>query len=266
MSIRQHYWNPRTDQRFVDEQSFLYAFNMRQEAGTWSDLHVHADWGELAFTASGSIVMCTGTGNFLGQSQRAIWVPPGLQHEWYMPENSLNRTLFIHPSIFADMPRFRTYHAVELTPLLRELILAVDDLKIDCSRAPDRRLACVLIDRLADSKEVGSPLLMPCEHRLVELCAEALSSPDTTIHLADWSARLGMSEKTLSRLFLKQTGLTFGKWVQRMRLQHAKAEIEAGQSVTAVALNCGYSSVSAFIAAFKKLFGHTPGNTGKEIV
>ena len=40
-------------------------------------------------------------------------------------------------------------------------------------------------------------------------------------------------------------------------------EIEQGQSVTAVALNCGYNSVSAFISAFKKHFGSTPGAVAK---
>ncbi|MFR8055148.1 MAG: helix-turn-helix domain-containing protein [Bilophila wadsworthia] len=72
-----------------------------------------------------------------------------------------------------------------------------------------------------------------------------------------------MSEKTLARLFIRQTGQTFGRWLQIMRLQHAMTEIEQGQSVTAVALDCGYNSVSAFISAFKKHFGSTPGAIAK---
>ena len=50
MALRQHYWNPRTNEAcFVDETQLIYAFNERQDAGTWSDLHVHPDWGELLF-------------------------------------------------------------------------------------------------------------------------------------------------------------------------------------------------------------------------
>ena len=68
MALRQHYWNPRTNEAcFVDETQLIYAFNERQDAGTWSDLHVHPDWGELLFVATGSIVLCSETGNFLGQ-------------------------------------------------------------------------------------------------------------------------------------------------------------------------------------------------------
>ena len=260
MPFRQHYWNPRVDKVcFVDEQQFLYTFNKRQDAGTWSDLHVHANWGELLFVCTGSIVLCTGAGNYLGQSARASWVPPGIQHEWYMPEASWNHSLFLHSSIFKDNPRFYRCHSLEVTPLLRELILTVDELKPDFTTEEGRRLGLVLADRLMASKEVGTPLLMPCERRLVELCTAALSSPDAPVRLGDWSRQLGMSEKTLARLFIRQTGMTFGRWLQSMRLQHAKAELEAGQSVTTVSLNCGYNSVSAFIAAFKKYFGETPG-------
>ncbi len=264
MPLRQHYWNPRTNSAcFVDETHLVYAFNERQDAGTWSDLHVHPGWGELLFVATGSIVLCTGAGNFLGQGFRATWVPPGLRHEWYMPENSWNRSLFLDASLFADAPRFRQCHGLELTPLLRELIFAVDDLKPDFASEEGRRIGLVLMDRLKASKEVGAPLLMPCEHRLVELCAAALAEPDTPVRLADWSRHIGMSEKTLARLFIRQTGQTFGRWLQTMRLQHAMTEIEQGQSVTTVALNCGYNSVSAFISAFKKHFGSTPGAIAK---
>ena len=108
MALRQPYWNPRTNEAcFVDETQLIYAFNERQDAGTWSDLHVHPDWGELLFVATGSIVLCSETGNFLGQGYRATWVPPGVQHEWYLPEASWNRSLFFHASLFENSPRFR---------------------------------------------------------------------------------------------------------------------------------------------------------------
>ena len=240
MALRQHYWNPRTNEAcFVDETQLIYAFNERQDAGTWSDLHVHPDWGELLFVATGSIVLCSETGNFLGQGYRATWVPPGVQHEWYLPEASWNRSLFFHASLFEDSPRFRQCHGLEMSPLLRELLFAVDDLKPDFTTEEGKRFALVLMDRLKASKEVGGPLLMPSEHRLVELCAAALAAPDAPICMADWSRHLGMSEKTLARLFIRQTGQTFGRWLQIMRLQHAMTEIEQGQSVTAIALDCG---------------------------
>jgi len=40
--------------------------------------------------------------------------------------------------------------------------------------------------------------------------------------------------------------------------------LENGDSVTNAALACGYDSTSAFIAAFKGLFGFTPGDLFKQ--
>jgi AraC-like DNA-binding protein len=68
-----------------------------------------------------------------------------------------------------------------------------------------------------------------------------------------------MSDKTLMRLFQRETGLSFRGWRQRARLLASLNVLEEGGSVTNTALDCGYDSTSAFIAAFKTLFGFTPG-------
>ncbi len=53
--------------------------------------------------------------------------------------------------------------------------------------------------------------------------------------------------------------MTMAEWRQRLRMLRAVQLLAEGQPVTAAALAVGYSSVSAFIAVFKKEFGATPG-------
>jgi AraC-like DNA-binding protein len=53
--------------------------------------------------------------------------------------------------------------------------------------------------------------------------------------------------------------MSFGRWRQQARLLHALRLLAVGESVTAVALEAGYESTSAFISMFKKTFGTTPG-------
>ncbi|WP_287812733.1 helix-turn-helix transcriptional regulator, partial [Pseudomonas sp.] len=84
-------------------------------------------------------------------------------------------------------------------------------------------------------------------------------APLLAVTLSDWAGRLGTSEKTLMRLFQRETGLSFRGWRQRMRLLSSLDTLEQGHSVTTAALSSGYDSTSAFIAAFKGLFGITPG-------
>lgn len=68
-----------------------------------------------------------------------------------------------------------------------------------------------------------------------------------------------MSERTLSRLFRADLGMTFPQWRTQLRLYHALRMLADGSAVTTVAHACGWSSTSAFIDVFRRAYGHTPG-------
>lgn len=242
----------------------VFWFNDAFEAGTWSDRHRHPYWGELAFMRSGHMVVCTELGNYLAPPERAVWIPPGMTHEWYTPEPSVDNGLYIMPDALPKDPRFLRYHAIEVSPLVREIILALAVLPHDYDESgPVGRLVTVLLDQIPLLPEVGLPLTMPRDRRLVAMCTALLNEPDSPETISEWCSRLGMSERTLARTFQGQTGEPFGRWRQRIRLHHARNQLESGGSVTAVSIDCGYASVSAFIAAFKKLFGCTPGQIAR---
>ena len=67
-----------------------------------------------------------------------------------------------------------------------------------------------------------------------------------------------MSERTLARLIQKQTGLTFGRWRQRLHILVALQRLSAGISVQTVSQDLGYETPSAFITMFKKALGKSP--------
>ncbi|MBL8114640.1 MAG: helix-turn-helix domain-containing protein, partial [Acidobacteria bacterium] len=56
-----------------------------------------------------------------------------------------------------------------------------------------------------------------------------------------------------------ETGLTLEAWRLRARLLRAVEHLAGGRAVTAVAIDVGYESPSAFIAAFRRELGETPG-------
>jgi AraC-like DNA-binding protein len=91
--------------------------------------------------------------------------------------------------------------------------------------------------------------------------AAALRLQDDPNHtnLSRLAADSGASLRTLQRLFPRETGLTLEAWRQKARLIHAVACLASGDRVTAAALNSGYQNVGAFIAAFSRQFGVTPG-------
>ncbi|KAE9788871.1 helix-turn-helix domain-containing protein, partial [Escherichia coli] len=75
-----------------------------------------------------------------------------------------------------------------------------------------------------------------------------------------WAQHLGMSARTFSRHFKKETGLPFSVWKQKMRILESVLMLKKNKSVTAVALDVGYSSTAAFSYAFRQAFGVPPSN------
>ena len=236
----------------------LYARAESLSAGSWTPTHRH-DWVQFSYAISGVLGVHTEQGSFFAPPQWGVWIPAGLDHEVVTSTRAEMRSLYVRTQDSRWAPdRCRV---LEVTPLARELIKAFCLLPPDYPQpdSQEARLVQVLLDQLANLPEVGFSLPLPRHVRLLALCQELVDEPGQDITLTEWASRLNMSEKTLMRLFQRETGLSFRGWRQRARLLASLNALEEGDSVTATALNCGYDSTSAFIAAFKALFGFTPG-------
>lgn len=241
----------------------LYARAESLNAGSWTPTHRH-DWVQFSYAISGVLGVHTEQGSFFAPPQWAVWIPAGLDHEVVTSTRAEMRSLYIRTEDSLWAPdRCRV---LEVTPLARELIKSFCLLPVDYPQpdSHEARLVQVLLDQLASLPEVGFSLPLPRHFRLLALCNELVAEPGQSITLSDWALRLNMSEKTLMRLFQRETGLSFRGWRQRARLLASLNALEEGESVTSTALSCGYDSTSAFIAAFKGLFGSTPGDLFKE--
>ena len=215
-------------------------------------------WIQLSYASRGVLDVRSAAGRFVAPPQRAVWIPAGVEHRVRCTAGTEVRSLYIDPAAAPwGAPGCRV---VAVSALLRELIRAFGELPVDYDETgPGGRLAAVLLDQLAGAPEAGVVLPMPQDARLRRMCARLEAQPDGREGLREWSVRLGVSERTLARLLRAQTGLSFRLWRQRLRLLSALPALEAGARVTDAALDCGYESVSAFIAAFREQFGASPG-------
>lgn len=258
--LPEYHWDPNINRaELVNEEQFIYTFNEKQESGTWRCWHSHESCGELISITDGIMVVLDKKGASYVQINRAVWLPPRLEHEWYMPTRVANRSLYVHESVFAGFEELKDRHVIEVTPLLREIIVAMHDMKFESQNEANKRLGLVLVDQLCSARKYENTLPMPQDHKLIELCTQLMITPDIPITLSDWSEQLNISSKTLARIFVRETGLNFRAWQNRLRMENAKRDMEAGINVTDAALNCGYNSLSSFIAAFRKYYGSSPG-------
>ena len=219
--------------------------------------HSHP-WVQFSYAISGVLEVQTTQGRFIAPPQRAVWIPAGIKHRVQCSEQTQIRSLYIDNQALTDAPL--SCRVVEVSPLLKELIRTFGELPVEYDEtSAEGRLAAVLLDQLTHAPDMGLMLPLPVDKRLQKIVAQLQKHPDATDTLSQWAQRLHVSEKTLSRLFIQQTGLTFRLWRQRLRLLSALPLLEQKHAVTEVALACGYESISAFIAAFGEHFGNTPG-------
>lgn len=219
--------------------------------------HSHP-WVQISHAVKGVLEVRTDSGRFITPPLRAVWVPAGVTHQVFCAPDTHIRSLYLDRSVAGDAPEH--CRVLQVSPLLRELIQHFSTLdEVYDEQGPEGRLVQVLLDQLRSAPEVELMLPLPAERRLHRLCKSLQARPHSTEGLAEWSQRLDVSERTLSRLFLRETGLSFRSWRQRLRLLSALPGLERGERVTDVALACGYESLSAFIAAFREQFGATPG-------
>jgi len=213
--------------------------------------------GQLIYATSGVMTVTTPHGSWVLPPQRAVWVPPGTDHESRMHGDVAMRTLYIRAGVARKMPAHCC--VVNVSPLLRELILAAVAMPLLYDeRGRDGRVMKLILDDLAASRELPLHLPQPADRRLASICAAILRKPEDGSTLEDWSRRVGASARHLARLFQQQTGLSFGMWRKQARLMEGLRRLAAGEAVTVVALELGYASTSAFSAMFRKAFGVPP--------
>ncbi|MET2897234.1 AraC family transcriptional regulator [Vibrio rotiferianus] len=96
-------------------------------------------------------------------------------------------------------------------------------------------------------------------YSLGQVCNSLLDEPADNRSLKQWAEEINVSGRTLSRLFRNEVGMSFIEYRQQARLFHSLTLLAQNLPVTTVALECGFTSVSAFNHLFKHSFGVTPG-------
>jgi AraC-like DNA-binding protein len=212
---------------------------------------------QLLYASAGTMRAITADGTWVVPPLRALWIPGATEHEIRMCGAVAMRTLYVAPASAPWLPPCCT--VIEVSALLRELILAAMGEPIEY-RLDGRAglVMALLLDELRRAQTVPLRIPMPRDRRLLALCRALLDRPEADESLEGWAERVHASSRTLSRLFQRETGMSFVAWRQQVRLAEALARLALGQPVGVVAHDLGYASASAFTAMFRRALGATP--------
>ena len=245
----------------AEQEPFLAARALSTTYSSGSCLHPHRHAShQLLFASSGAMTVTGDQTTWMIPPGRAVLIPAGVLHAIRMWGDVAMRSLYFPPPAAEPVFSLGACRVISVGPLLRELILRVAELAALDSRVPeDARLMSVLMDELEAAEIEPLSLPLPSDSRALAAATGILANPAEDATTDDVARRSGLSARTLERVFRAETGMPFGLWRQKVRLlESVRLLVESG-SVTDAALDSGYSSVSAYIAAFKQTFGRTPG-------
>jgi AraC-like DNA-binding protein len=217
--------------------------------------HYHTR-SQLVYPGRGVLQVFTDAGSWIVPPLRGVWFPAGVAHS----HRAHGRTDLLSLAFAAAADPFgeRQPVVVAVSPLLREVILALTGAEPLPARSRSL-LQRVALDQLRRVSSLPLRLPQPRDDRLRRIAEQLSVDPADSRTLAQFGRGVGASERTLSRLFRLETGMSFPQWRSALRLQHAQVLLADGASVTGTAHACGYRSTSAFIDAFRDAYGTTPG-------
>ncbi len=242
----------RRQSRPVIANGYEYRDGDRQ---TW---HSHEQL-QFVFTTRGVLRVVTSGGAWTLGPNRGLFLTSRTGHELNAIGETHMQSIYIEPEAW---PFEKAKCCILLvSSLLRELTLTMVKERSQGVYRRSELIVPLILQELNESKEIQEGSLpLPVDRRLQKICQGLMIAPANGESLRAWGDRIGASDRTLSRLFLEQTGFTFGQWRQQLRLVESIARLAKGMPVAMIAAELGYRSASSFITMFKRVMGETPQN------
>ncbi|AYJ50320.1 AraC family transcriptional regulator [Rhodococcus sp. P1Y] len=222
--------------------------------------HRH-DVHQIEYAVGGVVDVETADTHFLLPPQQAVWIPAGLHHQATMNSNVRSIAIMFDPEL---VPYNGTSAAVlDVSPLIREMIVYAKRWPIDRLRTDDasERFFQTLGDLVLEAVQSGEPLftLPTSDHPVVSAAMTCTRNNLHTVSAVDVSRAVAVSERTLRRLFLEETGFPWRTYLLHARMLRAMALLATPeQSVQETARAVGFQNVSSFARAFADFTGHSP--------
>ena len=247
-----------------DPQEGLTIIGLDSEHLDGSSVHWHQhDYAQLLYPAEGAVRVWAGDSVWQVHARSALWIPPRVAHKFNTTGKTVLKTVLVAE---ADAGLIgEQCFMTGIDGLLRALLIAINDLSQRTDFSTGQRsarfaaLETLILQEIKAGNKVPLALPWPGDERLRGLCEKLINAPGNQPTLGQLAGMLSVSERTLMRLFVKETGLTFRHWIQQMHVVSAVALLEDGFSVAQVARRLGYASPESFGNMFRRRAGMSPG-------
>lgn len=219
-----------------------------------SGRHQHRK-GQLLYAPQGCMTFVLDDALCILPPTKAVWIPPHTSHRAVMTNVVAYRSLYFDAAVFKG-PEAVTM--IEVDALLKALIDKMAFWPWDKPEAEMTNTVALFWEEFFAAKRHFFQLPLPSDPRLSRFRARMVQERFLAPSAAALAQSVGLSTKTITRLFKADTGMSYQAWRQQWRLLKAIELLSAGMLVADVSVWLEFSSDSAFIAFFKQQTGQTP--------
>lgn len=200
------------------------------------------------------MVANTAAGTWLVPQGHALWIPAGLDHDVSMHGEVSMRTAYVRAAEAARLSS--ECRVLKVDALLEAALVALADEVRGATRTERaNHLIWLVLDEIVRAPSTPFVLPLPKDARLARLARALIARPGSSKTIDQWCDSVGVSRRTLTRLFRSQTGVSFGDWRRRLRLLSAAARVSGGEALPKVAASLGYGNAAAFRTMARRHFG-----------
>jgi AraC-like DNA-binding protein len=203
-------------------------------------------------------------GWWLSPSGQGVWLPAGLPHCADYSEDAVLLRIELPSDGFGELPA--DCKVFRVSGLLRELMVHALELSVPGRDNQDAGWVLALIADQVRRSPAGLGFYLPAgrDRRLRRVMALLEADPGARLSMEELSALAHCSLRTLLRLFETETGMSFQRWRERLRMIVASDRLARGCSVTETALILGYRSTGSFSTMFFRVLGIRPSQVASK--
>jgi AraC-like DNA-binding protein len=218
--------------------------------------HQHRRY-QLLYGARGVMRVSTDHGAWVVPPAQGVWIPFGVRHSVRTIGPVTTNSIFIEPDAIEGMPP--SCSVLGISPLMRSLLLEAVEVPLEYAiDGRDGLIMALLLEEVRRLPILPLSLPFPTGRELARRCRRFIKVPNPHETIDDWAENMRLSRRSFTRLFKRETGMSFAAWQRQACLFAALPRLAAREPITRVALDLGYESPAAFTTMFKKALGVPP--------
>lgn len=224
--------------------------------------HQH-EKGQFLYTEGGVVHVSTEQKTYFLPARHYMWIPPGVIHSIHPSSADVIMRNLYFPVEADELPFYKQKGIYPVNDLLLQMIIFSNRWSgdIDETEQSSYRFALALKAILPEVSLYRLPLALPYakDKRLAAVIHYMGQNLSEAIVFPALASKFGLSERSLSRLFQGDVGMSFIQYLSIQRMMLAlQLLLEDKMSVKEVASMVGYNSIPTFSTTFYKTLGVRP--------